>query len=75
MAPRANAAPISVRKSIYQAPDAKLEPRLVAGHEISSDGLDYTLKLRQGVKFSDGTPYDAKALKLTFDRAMALNRT
>jgi len=55
---------------VYQTTDAKLEPRLVAGHEISSDGLVYTLKLRQGVKFSDGTPYDAKALKLTFDRAL-----
>ena len=55
---------------VYQAPDAKLEPRLVAGHEVSSDGLVYTLKLRRNVKFSDGTPYDARALKLTFDRAL-----
>jgi len=55
---------------VYQTADAKLEPRLVAGQEVSSDGLVYTLKLRQNVKFSDGTPYDAKALKLTFDRAL-----
>jgi ABC-type transport system substrate-binding protein len=55
---------------VYQTPDAKLEPRLLVGHEVSSDGLVYTLKLRRGVKFSDGTPYDAKALKLTFDRAL-----
>ena len=54
----------------YQTPDAKLEPRLAAGYEVSSDGLVYTLKLRQGVTFSDGTPYDAKALKLNFDRAL-----
>ena len=54
----------------YQTPDNKLEPRLATGYEVSKDGLTYTLRLRKGVKFSDGTPFDAKALKLTLDRAL-----
>lgn len=54
----------------YQTPDLKLEPRLATGYEISEDGLTYTLHLRKGVRFSDGTPLDAKAVKLTFDRAL-----
>jgi ABC-type transport system substrate-binding protein len=54
----------------YQTPDGKLEPRLATGYEVSKDGLIYTLHLRKGVKFSDGTPFDAKAAKLTFDRAL-----
>jgi peptide/nickel transport system substrate-binding protein len=54
----------------YQTPDAKLEPRLATKYEVSKDGLTYTLHLRKGVKFSDGTPFDAKAMKLTFDRAL-----
>jgi peptide/nickel transport system substrate-binding protein len=54
----------------YQTPDAKLEPRLATKYEISQDGLTYTVHLREGVKFSDGSPFDAKALKLTFDRAL-----
>ncbi len=54
----------------YQTPDAKLEPRLATKYEVSEDGLTYTIHLRKGVKFSDGTPFDAKALKLTFDRAL-----
>jgi len=54
----------------YQTPDNKLEPRLATGYKVSKDGLTYTIGLRKGVKFSDGTPFDAKAMKLTFDRAL-----
>lgn len=54
----------------YQTPEGKLEPRLATGYEVSKDGLTYTLHLRKGVKFSDGTPFDAKALKLNLDRAL-----
>jgi peptide/nickel transport system substrate-binding protein len=32
--------------------------------------MSYTLQLRKDVKFSDGTPFDAKAMKLTLDRAL-----
>jgi peptide/nickel transport system substrate-binding protein len=55
---------------LYQTPDNKLEPRLATKVDVSKDGLTYTLHLRKGVKFSDGTPFDAKAAKLTFDRAL-----
>jgi ABC-type transport system substrate-binding protein len=55
---------------VFQTPEGKLEPRLVTQHQVSPDGLTWTLKLRQGAKFSDGTPFDAKAVKLTFDRAL-----
>jgi peptide/nickel transport system substrate-binding protein len=54
----------------FQTPDNKLEPRLATGYKVSKDGLTYTISLRKGVKFSDGTPFDAKAAKLTFDRAL-----
>ncbi len=54
----------------YQTPDGKLEPRLATRFEVSSDGLTYTFYLRKGVKFSDGTPFDAKVMKQTFDRAL-----
>ncbi|MFC5749881.1 ABC transporter substrate-binding protein [Actinomadura rugatobispora] len=37
---------------------------------ISKDGRSYTFTLRENVRFSDGTPLDAAALKLNFDRIM-----
>ncbi len=49
----------------YQNPEGKLEPRLASKVDVSKDGLTYTLHLRKDVKFSDGTPFDAKVMKLT----------
>jgi ABC-type transport system substrate-binding protein len=54
----------------YQTPDGKMEPRLAEKFDVSKDGLTYTLHLRKGVKFSDGSPFNAQAVKLTFDRAL-----
>jgi peptide/nickel transport system substrate-binding protein len=54
----------------YQDPAGKLHPRLATKYEVSADGLTYTLHLRKGVKFSDGTDFNADAVKLTFDRAL-----
>ena len=54
----------------YQNSEGKLEPRLASKVDVSKDGLTYTLHLRKDVKFSDGTPFDAKVMKLTVDRAL-----
>jgi peptide/nickel transport system substrate-binding protein len=35
---------------------------------VSADGLTYTFKLRTGVKFHDGTPFDAAAVKYNYER-------
>jgi ABC-type transport system substrate-binding protein len=55
---------------LYQTPEGKLEPHLVTEYEVSPDGLTRTLHLRKGVKFSDGTPFNANAVKLSFDRTL-----
>ena len=46
----------------------ELIPALATSWEISEDGLEYTFYLRGGVKFHDGTPFDAAAAKFNFDR-------
>jgi len=46
----------------------KIVPMLAASWTISPDGKTVTFKLRQGVKFHDGTPFDAEAVKYNFDR-------
>jgi peptide/nickel transport system substrate-binding protein len=43
---------------------------LAESWDISADGLEYTFHLRQGISFHDGTPFDADAVKFTFDRAV-----
>ncbi len=45
----------------------KLRPALAAAlPEVSADGLTYTYKLRQGVKFSDGKAFGAKDVVFTY---------
>ncbi len=43
------------------------EGALAESWEISEDGKTYTFKIREGVKFSDGTDCDADAIKVNFD--------
>lgn len=45
----------------------KPTPQLAESVDISPDGPVYTFKLRQGVKFHDGTILDAEAVKLSFE--------
>ncbi|MEU6712573.1 ABC transporter substrate-binding protein [Nonomuraea sp. NPDC046802] len=46
-----------------------LVPQLAAAlPEISGDGKEVTIKLREGVKFNDGTAFDAEAVKKSLDR-------
>ncbi|MFC5825515.1 ABC transporter substrate-binding protein [Nonomuraea insulae] len=48
---------------------AALIPQLAAAMpELSDDGKEVTIKLREGVKFNDGTAFDAEAVKKSLDR-------
>ena len=53
---------------------ASLRPVLATSWTASRDGRSYTFKLRDGVKFSDGTPFDSAAVKLSVERAQALKK-
>ncbi len=50
--------------------DEKLNivPQLALSHETSADGKALTIKLRPGVKFQDGEPFDAEAAKFSLER-------
>jgi peptide/nickel transport system substrate-binding protein len=49
-------------------PDQSVGPWLAESWEVADDRRTYDFKLRQGVTFHDGTPFDAAALKANFDR-------
>lgn len=57
----------------FQNPDASLEPRLATRYDVSEDGKVCTLQLRKGVKFTDGTEFNAEVMKQTFDRLLDPN--
>jgi peptide/nickel transport system substrate-binding protein len=50
--------------------DEKLNivPQLALSHTTSDDGKEVVIKLRPGVKFQDGEPFDAEAAKFSLDR-------
>ena len=45
----------------------ELKPHLAESWDISEDGKEYTFHLREGVKFSDGTSFNAEVVKKNFD--------
>lgn len=65
----------AVGKSYYEGlftfdRELKVQPLLATGYEVSDDGLQYTFTLREGVKFQDGTDFDANAVKVNLERVL-----
>ena len=51
--------------------DGSVSPLLAESWEVSSDLKTYTFRLRKDVKFQNGEPFNAAAVKFSFDRAAA----
>ncbi|MGH2376496.1 MAG: ABC transporter substrate-binding protein, partial [bacterium] len=46
----------------------KVQPHLVESEQVSADGLTVTWKLKPNIKFHDGSPFNADAVKWNFER-------
>jgi peptide/nickel transport system substrate-binding protein len=55
----------------YKIGETTLEPGLAESYEIGAGGKEYTFKLRKGLKFTDGSEFDANAVKWSIDRVLA----
>ncbi|MCL2393763.1 MAG: ABC transporter substrate-binding protein [Acidimicrobiaceae bacterium] len=51
-----------------QGPHGTLVPDLATGYKFSNGSKTVTISLRPGVKFSDGTPFDAQAVTASIQR-------
>jgi peptide/nickel transport system substrate-binding protein len=60
---------MSDRLYTYKVGSTEIQPQLATAlPKISADGLTYTMPLRQGVLFHDGTPFNAKAMAFSLER-------
>jgi peptide/nickel transport system substrate-binding protein len=59
----------SVVETLVELDDkGEARPRLASEWKFSPDGRTLTFKLHEGIKFHDGTPFNADAVKFTLDR-------
>lgn len=49
--------------------NGKIAPELAEGYDVSEDGLTYTFKLREGLKWNDGSDFYASDVVKSWDRA------
>jgi peptide/nickel transport system substrate-binding protein len=74
-----NTSALGYERQVYQSlydklveldASGKIVPMLAEKWSISDDKKTYTFNLRQGVKFQDGTDFNAEAVKFNFERNM-----
>ena len=54
---------------VNKTPAGEYLPGLARSYDVSADECIYTFQLREDVKFHDGSPFDAAAVKFSLDRA------
>jgi peptide/nickel transport system substrate-binding protein len=58
----------------YKGDTTEIEPELATSWAQSADGKEWTFQLRKDVKFQDGTPFNAAAVKSSYERVLKINQ-
>ena len=58
----------------YKGDTLEIVPALAESYDISADRLTYTFKIRKGIKFTDGEPLNAAAVKFNIERQVAVKQ-
>jgi peptide/nickel transport system substrate-binding protein len=59
-----------VETLVELTPKGEIVPKLAEKWEVSADATEFTLRLKRGIKFHDGQPFNAEAVKINFDRRL-----
>ncbi len=59
-----------VETLVELTPKGEIVPKLAEKWEVSADATEFTLRLKRGIKFHDGQPLNAEAVKVNFDRRL-----
>lgn len=59
----------------YEDESCAVRPGLAESYDVSDDGLTYTFKVRTGIKYHDGTDFNAAAAKASIERQLEPKRT
>lgn len=62
-------------KLVDISPDLKIVPQLATEWSWNDDGTQLTMKLREGVTFHDGTPFDAEAVAANIERSQTMEES
>lgn len=66
----------AIERAIFQGlmgfdQDLKVVPVLAESYSFNKAATEFTFKLRQGIKFQDGTPFNAEAVRVNIARLMS----
>src|SRR5207302_11269733 len=67
---RSRRSPLTYNLLVRFESDMTPAPELAESWQVSPDGLTWTFKLRQGVKFHDGQEFTSADVKFSFDRLL-----